>query len=55
MSFYGFHYRDNPYPADPPTTVDTCQACYEGEPDAPHTRDCELKDIHLRVNVDRMD
>jgi len=35
------HYMDNPYPEDPAPTVDTCQACYEGEPNIPHTRGCE--------------
>lgn len=44
-----FHYSDNPYPEEPLPTVDTCQACYENDPEIPHT--CELKDIHLRVKV----
>ena len=46
-----YHYSDNPYPEDPPRTEDTCESCYEADPDIPHTRDCELKDIHLRVKV----
>lgn len=35
------HYTDNPYPEDPAPTEDTCQACYEADPDIPHTRGCE--------------
>jgi hypothetical protein len=47
-----FHYSDNPYPEEPAPTVDTCQSCYEADPDIPHINGCELKDIHLRVNVE---
>ena len=51
MSDWQIHYTDNPYPEDPPTTEDTCWSCYEADPDIPHTRGCDLKDIHLRINV----
>ena len=36
------HYTDNPYPEEPAPTKDTCQACYENDPEVPHTGSCEL-------------